>query len=288
MKNKSLYLRLLCAAALSSAAFNVFAAGSSAEPSIYNYGYAKYTISPYSGSLAVTPFNSESGAARLSSSNYKQAFYQLAPHYSAQATITTCGIASAVMILNTVYANSQQTPPLSKSGSWYIPEDNAIDGNFTWTEENFFNAKVAGLLDKAIIEGKIKQNGKYNVGVGLDQLAKALNLQGLKAIDFHAISAESKDITQFRELVKQITAEPTQYMLVNYNLNVELKLDGGHFAPVAAYDQVSDSVLLLDPWNAVGPWTWIKLVDLYKSMNTQDGKVYRGYILVDAKLRQMP
>lgn len=252
------------------------------SPTIYNYGYAKYTISPYSGTIAVISYNTAEGMARFNTSQYKNAFFSLSTHYAPQSNILSCGIASAVIILNTVYANIGKTPPLSVSGSWYIPEDNVVEGNFTWTEENFFNNNVKGYLDKDVIYGRAKVNGQYVVGVTLDQLTQALNLQGLQANAIHANSATNADINTFRTLVKQIMLNPTQYMIINYNLNVMSALNGGHFSPIGAYDEASDSILILDTWTAFAPWTWVKLVDLYESMNTLDGDSYRGYILINA------
>lgn len=256
--------------------------GTKANPTIYDYGYAKFTISPYSNTMAVTAYNSESGINRLITSQYKTAFYTLSTHYSPQSNILSCGIASAVIMLNTVYANIGKTPPLSKTGSWYIPEDNAIEGNFTWTEDNFFNSNVTGYLNKEIIYGREKVNGEYVVGVSLEQLTTALNLQGLTATKVNVETSTDADIEAFRTLLKQQLANPTKYIIVNYNLNVMSALNGGHFSPLVAYDQSSDSALILDTWNAFAPWTWVKVYDLYKSMNTKDGNIYRGYILVNA------
>lgn len=100
------------------------------------------------------------------------------------------------------------------------------------------------------------------VGVTLDQLTQAMNLQGLVATAVHANTATDTDIAAFRTLLKQIMVSPvTEYMVANYNLNVMSALNGGHFSPIAAYDEVSDSVLILDTWNAFTPWTWVNVYD---------------------------
>lgn len=249
---------------------------------IINYGYNKFVPSPYSGSIAVTTFDSTAGIEIFTNSQYKKAFFILAPHYSPQMDIASCGIASSVILLNTVYSNIGKTPPISKKGSWYVPEDNTLYGLFQWTESNFYNSKISHVLDREVVEGDKKLNNLYTLGVTLDQLTNVLNLQGLYAKAFHATDRENNSINAFRELVKQITANPTQYMLVNYNLNVYSTESGGHYSPVAAYDAGSDTVLILDTWAASNVWIWVKLVDLYKSMNTLDGLTYRGYILVSA------
>jgi hypothetical protein len=250
---------------------------------IIDYGYAKFTDSPYSGSIAVTPFNSKDGMDRFENSKYKLAYFKLVPHYAPQQHITTCGIASSIMLLNTVYAENKLTPPVSVTGSWVVPEEKEIYANVVWTEDNFFNSKINSVLSRDVVEGKIKVGGKYDVGVGLDKLARVLTLQGLQAEAHHVDQVSSNSLDQFRSLIKQITANASQYMMLNYNLLVASEIDGGHFSPVGAYDETSDSVLVLDTWSAFAPWVWINIYDLYQSMHTMDGKTYRGYILVNAK-----
>ncbi len=282
MKAKKLLGLLALAVIVACTSGNASTTNAKASPTIYDYGYEKYTISPYSNTMAVLSYNTESGISRLNSSQYKASFYNLSTHYSPQTNILSCGVASAVIMLNTVYATLGKQPPLSKLGSFYNEQENYIDGNFTWTEANFFNDKVSGYLDPEIIYGRKQVDGKYAVGLTLDQLTQGLNLQGLQANAVHVNSASDADIEAFRTLLKATLGKTESYMVVNYNLNVMSELNGGHFSPIAAYDQASDSVLILDTWNAFAPWEWLKVYDLYKSMNTKDGDTYRGYVLVNA------
>jgi len=258
------------------------------DMTIINFGYAKYTFSPYSGAIVVTPFDSETGMERFQQSKFKKAFFKLAPHYAPQQHITTCGIASSVMVLNTIYAGNKLTPPVSVSGSWVAPEYKEVYANFVWTEENFFNSKIAGILSRDVVEGKTKVDGDYDVGVGLDKLAKVLSLQGLQSKAYHIDQVSNSGLDQFRSIIKQITANPDTFMIANYNLQIQSEIDGGHFSPIGAYDEISDSVLVIDTWSAFAPWVWINLYDLYHSLHTLDAKTYRGYILVDTKIAENP
>lgn len=253
----------------------------STSPHVVNFGYNKFVPNSYSESLPTT-LDSDEGIAIFEHSKCKKAFFKLSPHFSPQAHINSCGIASAVIILNTVYATSDKAFPLSKKGSWYVPEENTLYGQFLWTEDNFYNKKVAHLIDRRVVEGKKKIDGQYQPGVTLNQLTLALKRQGLKVKAYHVEDTERSSIDQFRRLVKKLTANPTHYIIANYNLNVYLSDSGGHFSPLAAYEDVSDSILILDTWSAANTWVWVKLVDLYQSMNTLDGIHYRGFILVNA------
>jgi hypothetical protein len=246
-----------------------------------DFGYNKFVTSPYSGTFAVIPFDSDQGAAIFKQAAYKKAFSKLAPHYCPQQNINSCGIATAVIILNTVYANGGKTPPLFEIGSWHDSEESTLYGQFVWTEHNFYNEKVAHLVDKEVVEGRKKVDGKYHAGIELDRLSACLRAQGLTAKAHHVNTVEPSDINGFRSLVKTIMADPSKYMIINYNLDLYTAQGGGHISPIAAYDSDSDNLLILDTWSASNTWVWVKLVDLYKSMNTLDEDVYRGYILVD-------
>ncbi len=231
---------------------------------IVNYGYNKFAPSPYSKKIVAVPFDSPEGITIFERSKHKKAFFKLAPHYSPQQTITTCGISSGVIILNTIYANEGKTPPISLSGSYFDEANNTIEGEFIWTEENFL----------AAVEGN------YVLGVALNQLSDILKLQGLKVTAHSAASSNKEDIERFRRQVKTLMENPVSYMIANYSLTLYLKDGGGHFSPVAAYEEASDSVLILDTWAGTNSWVWVKLEDFYKSMNTIADDTFRGYLLI--------
>ena len=242
---------------------------------VINYGYNNFTISPYSGSVIVNTFDSNQGKYNFENSNYKKAFFLLSPHYAPQKHIHTCGVASAVVILNAIYANNKKKRPIFLEGSYYSKIENIIYGNFIWTEDNFHNQKTEKIISKDIIS---------EVGLTLDQLESLLKVHGLKAQAYHVDSVTKNDINLFRNLVKSITLYPNKYMLINYNRNIHSEIDGGHTSPIAAYNELNDSILVLDVWSANSSWLWISLEDLYKSMNTKDCDLNRGYILVEADL----
>ena len=54
----------------------------------------------------------------------------------------------------------------------------------------------------------------------------------------------------------------------------------GHFSPLGAYDVESDSVLVMDVAGFKNGWYWVPVKDLYAAMNTLDGSVYRGWLVI--------
>ena len=92
-------------------------------------------------------------------------------------------------------------------------------------------------------------------------------------------------LSDFRKLVKETLNSDKEFLVLNYDHSYK-SLMGGHFSPVAAYDEKSDSVLMLDVAAHRNPWIWINLSDVYHAMNTKNyaQTAYRGYLIVSTKL----
>ena len=78
-------------------------------------------------------------------------------------------------------------------------------------------------------------------------------------------------------------AKPDVRIVANYNRKTLAQEGAGHQSPIAAYDEASDSVLMLDVAKFKYPPAWIKLADLLQSMQTVDsdsGKS-RGLVVVE-------
>ena len=55
----------------------------------------------------------------------------------------------------------------------------------------------------------------------------------------------------------------------------------GHISLIAAYQQDSDEVLVLDAALHKNQWQWVSLSNIISAMNTKDGNQYRGYMTVE-------
>ncbi|MGE5490779.1 MAG: phytochelatin synthase family protein [Actinomycetota bacterium] len=75
---------------------------------------------------------------------------------------------------------------------------------------------------------------------------------------------------------------------MNYHRKAVGQSGGGHISPLAAYDAVTDSVLVLDVNPSLHPWVWMPLATLIQGMRTRDVTENRGYILVRPSERQLP
>ena len=55
---------------------------------------------------------------------------------------------------------------------------------------------------------------------------------------------------------------------------------GGHISPLGAYDERSESFLIMDVNPNRAPWVWVRSEDLIAAMRTFDTVENRGYLLV--------
>ena len=72
-----------------------------------------------------------------------------------------------------------------------------------------------------------------------------------------------------------------RFLIVNFDGQTMGASTHGHISPVAAYDENSDSVLVLDVAGYYNPWYWAPVEHLYRAMHTLDGEHYRGYLVVE-------
>ena len=71
------------------------------------------------------------------------------------------------------------------------------------------------------------------------------------------------------------------FVIVNYQRKAVGQLGPPHISPVGAYDDQSDSFLILDVNPTSASWVWMPSATLVKGMRTFDTVENRGYILVE-------
>lgn len=78
---------------------------------------------------------------------------------------------------------------------------------------------------------------------------------------------------------------PSTYIAISYNRKVLNQTGTGHYSPVAAYDEESDSVLILDTARFKYPPYWVPLQVLFQAMLPVDDSTgkSRGYFLLTAR-----
>jgi hypothetical protein len=249
------------------------------------FHYDKYPVSKYSKQVAVVNWNSKEGIERFNRAS-KNDFFQLAHHFKPQNNPINCGQAAATVVLSAIYELNHKPFPVIEEIPISIADKKYPLQYRLFNESNFFNESTDKILDRRAIVMKItRKDGNFGGGIDIDELQKMLKIHGVKSQLFLVKKFDEKKLSSFRELVKKVVISDREFLLLNYDHSYK-SLMGGHFSPVAAYDEKSDSVLILDIAAHRNPWIWINLSDLYQAMNTQNyaKTANRGYLIIDAKL----
>ena len=230
----------------------------------------------------LVPFASDEGLARLSRSDARVNFPALANQFEAQYNGGFCGPASAAIVLNAVKGRN---PDLPRDKSRFRPDDlkylpAGVDpGLPRFTQDNVFDkgpktrAQVFG--EPVTIDGKQVQD----FGFQLRQLDALLDANGLNTR--LVIVDDSKPADDIRtELVDNLKRRG-DYVIVNYQRKAVGQQGPPHISPLSAYDDQSDSFLVLDVNPASASWVWMPTATLVKGMRTFDTVENRGYILIE-------
>ena len=125
---------------------------------------------------------------------------------------------------------------------------------------------------------------QFDPGLKLTELKGVLESYQLAVQKYPADLDVDRGAEMFRERIKAALSEKNQFVLINYKSDMVGQLGSGHISPLGAYDEESDSVLVLDVAGYQNPWLWIPLHDLYASMHTKDGGSYRGIVTLNKEI----
>ncbi len=263
-----------------------FAADSETITKSMTFHYDKYPESQYSKKVAVINWDSKEGIERLERTPFKGDFYRLAHHFKPQPNPAACGQAAATVVLSAIYELNNKSFPVIEEWPITIGDKKYPLQYRLFNEGNFFNSETDKVLDRRAISMKItKQDGTFGGGLDIDELQKMLKIHGVKSKLVNVKKYSDENLDDFRKLVKEIVNSDKEFLILNYDHSYK-SLMGGHFSPVAAYDEKSDSVLMLDVAAHRNPWIWVNLSDIYHAMNTKNYSqtAYRGYLVVNTKL----
>jgi hypothetical protein len=202
-------------------------------------------------------FQSAEGQQYLFESNAHEAYFPLASNFVTQKTQAYCGVASMVMVLNSLQVAAPTTPE-------YAPYH-------TFTQDNLLNEHTDAILTRELL-------GRQ--GMTIEQFSAILALQPV-AIEMHHASDSS--LEAFRTSAIDYLGKKDHFVVINFLRKTLGQQIGGHWSPIAAYDAKTDRFLLLDVARYKYPPVWVKASDLFDAMNTPDAandNKTRGYVLV--------
>ena len=242
-------------------------------------------VSGESQAASTEKWNSEEGLKRLKQSQFNNDFYQLANYYQPQINPLYCSVATGVMLLNAIEGEKIAS---QKENEVQKPE--ALGGGVvefhSYSQLGFLNEKTDVIKKREIIQMKsVKEikDGKeiYDAGVSLADLSKILSkVYGLKVKVNYADKNDEKSVNKFRDDLKKYLTENKKFIVVNFDGKMIGNKTRGHISPAVAYDEVSDSVLVLDAALHKNSWYWVGVKELYNAMNSKDDENFRGYLVV--------
>jgi glutathione gamma-glutamylcysteinyltransferase len=198
--------------------------------------------------------------------NGLRSFYNIIEQHHTQTEPAFCGVSTLVMVLNALAVDPGQ--------HW--------KGPWRWYEERMLNCCV----DLEEIQ---------KTGITLNDFQCLAFCQGV-SVELK-YSDETTSVNDFRRAVEAACVElagdeeqeedkerndDLQILVVSYDRKVLKQTGSGHFSPVAAYDNVSDSILILDTARFKYGAHWVKLPLMYeatKSIDPATGKS-RGFALL--------
>jgi len=200
--------------------------------------------------------NSKEGERLLMESQMREDFLPLMIHFTVQQNKAYCGVASSVMILNTLSIPAPETKEYAPFG--------------LFTQDNFFNEAARKIVTPEIVSRQ---------GMTLEQLGKLLKAHGVNTTIYH--SADTS-LDEFRSLAVNNLADSKNFILVNYLRKSIGQEKGGHISPLAAYHKKTDRFLILDVTRYKYPPVWVTAEELWQSMATvdSDANKTRGFVLV--------
>jgi len=194
------------------------------------------------------------------------AYWQVAPHLIQQTTDSSCSLATAVMLLNTVRGcegHLRHTGPVSESS-------------------------LLDTLGDQVWRAAVAQDGN---GLSLTEFAAAMEralasfeCDGSWRIEIAPVTDADAVIRDLRTALTKMERDGTGFAAANFHLDLFYGdgSDVGHFSPVGAYDAARDLVLMLDVYKKDYEPMWAPLPRLAKAMATLSRKTGepRGYAVV--------
>ena len=147
-----------------------------------------------------------------------------------------------------------------------------------FTQTDFFSPCVEKVAPQKVVHAQ---------GLTMPQVAAALSCWA--CVGLEVVHANQTSPSQFVAHAKEILSTPDTIngtlpstILLNYLHSGVGEVGGGHFSPVAAYDDASDRFLVLDVARYKYPAVWVPSATLFDAMATVDSTsgLFRGYLVL--------
>jgi hypothetical protein len=183
-------------------------------------------------------------------------YWSLVSNFAVQNTQTFCAVASAITVLNSL--------PIQK------PIDPIYAPYPYFTQNNFFSPAVTKVINPKTV---------LSSGMTREQLAETFIQHGVKV---ESIAGDSVDNESLRALLQKTLGDDGRFVLINYARASFGQVGGGHWSVLAAFDEQSDRVLILDVAKYKYTPVWVEINLLKQAIATIDtgSQKARGLLIV--------
>ncbi len=255
------------------------APASAQAPVPYKWGEIKAsTAAGFAGKKIIVPWNEPEGRARLHRSKHNADFYQLAHAYQPQINPVYATVASAVVILN---AMRQPAGTVPSDPANELTKPAALGGGVlpfpAYSQATFLNDRTDAIKNRKLI--LLKEGAKP--GLGLEDLGAMLSSVYQASAEVTIARFEvAAGTPAFRKILKGVLRDSDSFIIANFDGRVLGANTEGTVSPLAAYDEKTDSVLILDVTGHKNPWYWVPVEALYAAMHTRYDDKTRGWMLI--------
>jgi len=195
---------------------------------------------------AIVAYTSDDGKELLCCSRNKGDFWRLSRYFITQQNGGFCSVASSVMALNALEIEKPEVPNFK---------------NYRlFTQDNFFTDEVRQFLTPEHVRRH---------GMNLEELQQVIETFGVEATVRHG---EDLDEGQLRSILLDVLNDPQKILLSEYHRQKLDQVGVGHFSPIAAYNESSDRVLIMDVSRYKYPPIWVKLDTFLESIRGGDSE----------------
>ena len=205
-----------------------------------------------------------------------KSFFCLVEQHTTQSEPAYCGLATLVVALNAMAIDPRQN--WKKPWRWYHEELLPCCSDFDLERVKKTGMTMAGLRCLAVCQGlKVDVHYADDEKVSIDSFRDAIRQVCIESQDNS--SAQQQDAHSDDD---HLGTSLSQVLVVSYDRKSVGQTGSGHFSPIAAYDSVSDSVLILDTARFKYGSHWVSVSKLFEALNPIDKDTgrSRGYLLL--------
>ncbi len=169
------------------------------------------------------------------------------------------------MALNAL-SQPDESAPLQPEISKY-PKNDPLPFH-AYSQNTFLNEGTDKIKPRGRILGEtMDTDGNPDVGLNLTQLGQLAEHYGFDvAITTAADQPFATGLKGFRDTLKKNCGPSDTHTILHFRCGLLGGAQFGHISPAAAWDEDSDTILVLDTGGHLSPWFWAPVEPLYKSM----------------------